>query len=184
MELFNKDGHLTKQGMKALINEQLDELESLEASEHLSFCDTCLLDYLEQMENQPLLTPSQPLTETVLVRIRKRAKRILFNQYTTVAAAACLVIAMWSSGFIGSLVKTPTSSALSTPPPVSEPAKHFPQKINNAIGEAGNSLNNWFNDILHRPEQEPAAKNKDSETSKKTPSKAQQEDTSTKKETK
>ncbi len=40
-ELFTADGHLTDLAFKLLIDEQLDSLQSLEVSEHLSFCDRC-----------------------------------------------------------------------------------------------------------------------------------------------
>ena len=38
-ELFTPDGHLTDQAFSLLLSEQLDQLQSLEVSEHLSFCD-------------------------------------------------------------------------------------------------------------------------------------------------
>ena len=39
MELFNKEGHLTDEGLRAVVDGTLDEMGRLEASEHLSFCD-------------------------------------------------------------------------------------------------------------------------------------------------
>ena len=44
-ELFTPDGHLTDQAFSLLLSEQLDQLQSLEVSEHLSFCDKCLDRY-------------------------------------------------------------------------------------------------------------------------------------------
>ena len=52
MELFNKEGHLTDEGLRAVVDGTLDEMGRLEASEHLSFCDSCLVRYTE------LLAPS------------------------------------------------------------------------------------------------------------------------------
>ena len=43
MELFNKEGHLTDEGLRAVVDGTLDEMGRLEASEHLSFCDSCQL---------------------------------------------------------------------------------------------------------------------------------------------
>ena len=43
MELFNKEGHLTDEGLRAVVDGTLDEMGRLEASEHLSFCDSCLV---------------------------------------------------------------------------------------------------------------------------------------------
>ena len=44
-ELFSPDGHLTDTSFELLISEKLDPLQSLEVSEHLSFCDRCLERY-------------------------------------------------------------------------------------------------------------------------------------------
>ena len=45
-ELFNQDGCLTDYALSALIHDKpLDELERLELSEHLSFCDACIERY-------------------------------------------------------------------------------------------------------------------------------------------
>ena len=43
--LFDDRGHLTGAGLNAMENGSLDELGSLEAAEHLSFCDACLNRY-------------------------------------------------------------------------------------------------------------------------------------------
>ena len=37
MELFYENGHLTPEGLNALVDGQLDEMARLEAAEHLSF---------------------------------------------------------------------------------------------------------------------------------------------------
>ena len=42
MELFNKEGHLTDEGLRAVVDGTLDEMGRLEASEHLSFCALCV----------------------------------------------------------------------------------------------------------------------------------------------
>lgn len=38
-ELFLQTGHLSDEGLQALIDGMLDEMQRLEAAEHLSFCD-------------------------------------------------------------------------------------------------------------------------------------------------
>ena len=59
MEIFDKDGHLTVQALKALVrNDPLEELTRLEMAEHLSFCDRCLQRYTELLTDDVLLTPS------------------------------------------------------------------------------------------------------------------------------
>ena len=76
MELFNKEGHLTDEGLRAVVDGTLDEMGRLEASEHLSFCDSCLVRYTELLADDTLLVPETPLTPTVLARVRRRAVRI------------------------------------------------------------------------------------------------------------
>ena len=44
-ELFLQTGHLSDEGLQALIDGTLDEMQRLEAAEHLSFCDECLTRY-------------------------------------------------------------------------------------------------------------------------------------------
>lgn len=45
-ELFDPNGHLTDDAFGALLrDEPLDEMERLEISEHLSFCDRCVERY-------------------------------------------------------------------------------------------------------------------------------------------
>lgn len=66
MELFNKEGHLTDEGLRAVVDGTLDEMGRLEASEHLSFCDSCLVRYTELLADDTLLVPEMPLTPTVL----------------------------------------------------------------------------------------------------------------------
>lgn len=45
MELFDKNGCLTDEGLQALQAGGLDELGRLEAAEHLSYCDKCMDRY-------------------------------------------------------------------------------------------------------------------------------------------
>ena len=49
MNLFLENGHLSKEGLDALVAGTLDEMQSLEAAEHLSFCDACLLEYTQRL---------------------------------------------------------------------------------------------------------------------------------------
>ena len=48
MELFSNNGHLKDEALLALIQgRELSELERLEISEHLAYCDRCLQRYTE-----------------------------------------------------------------------------------------------------------------------------------------
>ena len=87
MELFHENGHLTPEGLKALAEGRLDELARLEAAEHLSFCDECLVRYTALLEEAPLAAPKAPLAPGVWQRIRRRTWRIVTSRYATAAAA-------------------------------------------------------------------------------------------------
>lgn len=50
MELFDKNGCLTDEGLQALQAGGLDELGRLETAEHLSYCDKCMDRYTAQPE--------------------------------------------------------------------------------------------------------------------------------------
>ncbi|MGD9559433.1 MAG: hypothetical protein AB7V55_02370 [Oscillospiraceae bacterium] len=98
MELFHENGHLTDEGLRSLIDGGLSEIQSLEASEHLGFCDACLMRYTQLLDKGELLVPEQPLQKSVMQRIHRRAVRIVFSRYATVAAAAVLAVGMWLGG--------------------------------------------------------------------------------------
>ena len=63
--LFSFDGHLTDTAFKLLMEEKLDPLQSLEVSEHLSFCDRCLERYTDILSGVPLLTEETDVPATV-----------------------------------------------------------------------------------------------------------------------
>ncbi|MEG2842259.1 MAG: hypothetical protein RR900_02130, partial [Ruthenibacterium sp.] len=85
MELFDTNGHLTDCALLAVQAETLDEMNRLEAAEHLSFCDDCLLRYTALLTDDTLLTPQNPIAPPVWSRIRRKAMQVFFNKYTTVA---------------------------------------------------------------------------------------------------
>ena len=98
MELFHENGHLTSEGLKALTEGRLDELARLEAAEHLSFCDECLVRYTALLEDAPLAAPKAPLAPGVWQRIRRRTWRIVTSRYATAAAAAAFALIIWGTG--------------------------------------------------------------------------------------
>ena len=54
-DIFKEDGHLTKEALQNLKNENLEELTRLEIAEHLSYCDECLMMYTELLEDDMLM---------------------------------------------------------------------------------------------------------------------------------
>lgn len=151
MTLFNeKDGHLTDEGLQAVIQEPLNEMQRLEVAEHLSFCDECLVRYTTLLGDDVLMDPPAPLREPVLKRIKRRAGRILFNKYTTVAAAACLAAVLWYSGALTGLLPSGRPGAAETPPPASqttsaaEPGLGLGARMNAATASFAQGLDRFF----------------------------------------
>lgn len=144
MELFTADGHLTDEGLKAVADGTLEELQRLEAAEHLSFCDRCLERYTFLLTDDSLLQPAQPLAPPVLSRIRQRAVRIFFNKYTTVAAAAALALTLWGTGFFQALVPAPRK------PEPPKTTQTITAQVNSFLNESGAAISGAFNDLFTR----------------------------------
>ncbi|MGN0983372.1 MAG: hypothetical protein ACI4OI_00905 [Gemmiger sp.] len=98
--LFDEDGHLTGAGLDALMQSALDEWGSLEAAEHLTFCDRCLLRYTALVESMPegLQAPMRDLIPQVQSLMRLRSFRIMTNRYVSTAAAVVLAFSLWRFG--------------------------------------------------------------------------------------
>lgn len=101
--LFDAEGHLTDEGLHALQESRLDELGSLEAAEHLTFCDYCLARYTALIESVPekLKQPMRDLIPQVQALMRLRSFRIMKNRYVSTAVAVMLAFALWRFGFFG-----------------------------------------------------------------------------------
>lgn len=99
LELFYEDGHLTDEALQALIREEeLDTLQRLEISEHLSFCDICTLRYTDLLCEDALQSPAVPLYGEVMKKVREKARKAFLRRFATVSAAACLAMVFWWSG--------------------------------------------------------------------------------------
>ena len=66
MELFDKNGCLTDEGLQALQAGGLDELGRLETAEHLSYCDKCMDRYTALLTADALETPPHSAHKAVL----------------------------------------------------------------------------------------------------------------------
>ena len=99
LDLFDQNGHLTDEALQALIREEdLDELQRLEISEHLSFCDACTARYTDLLCDDVLQSPPVPLYGEIMKKVRKKERRLFLRRLTTVSAAACLALVFWWSG--------------------------------------------------------------------------------------
>lgn len=98
MALFEKNGHISDQGFFILIEKEADELQRLELSEHLSFCEDCLKQYLQYLEQMPQCLEEAPsIRQDVFAKVRKKSGTKIHHRLTTVVAA-CIAMVLWSSG--------------------------------------------------------------------------------------
>ena len=102
-ERCRTDHAFRQKTLHALQESRLDELGSLEAAEHLTFCDYCLARYTALIESAPekLKQPMRDLIPQVQALMRLRSFRIMTNRYVSTAAAVMLAFALWRFGFFG-----------------------------------------------------------------------------------
>lgn len=153
MELFLPDGCLSDEGLNALASGSLDELERLEAAEHLSYCDHCMDRYTALLTEDILEPPPRSVRSTVMTTIWVRVMQNTYGRAAVAAAAAVLALTFWRTGASRCLsaplpdVRTllPQTSASQTifqpsaPPELLgkpadlTPKKSLPQKVTSAL---------------------------------------------------
>ena len=140
--LFDAEGHLTDEGLHALQDGRLDELGSLEAAEHLTFCDYCLARYTALIESVPekLKQPMRDLIPQVQALMRLRSFRIMTNRYVSAAAAVVLGFVLWGAV---STFGLPDVSALTAQQPTA-PHERFGTKVGTAVSGFYKSLDDTF----------------------------------------
>lgn len=100
MELFDKTGHLTDEGLKAVVEGSLGEMGRLEAGEHLGYCDACMERYTALLTEDVLVAPRRELVTPVLRRIRQKKAKRFEKRYGTAVAAACLAVVLFGGGSV------------------------------------------------------------------------------------
>lgn len=140
--LFDAEGHLTEEGLYALKDGTLDDLGALEAAEHLTFCDTCLLRYTCLIDSAPecLQQPMRDLIPQVQNLMRLRSFRIMTNRYVSTAAAAALAFLLWNVTTFG----MGSGAVPVARPQPAEPQPSFRQKVSSVVGGFYESLDNTF----------------------------------------
>ena len=139
--LFDADGHLTDDGLYALKDGTLDDLGALEAAEHLSFCDYCLLRYTQLIDAAPacLQEPMRDLIPQVQNLMRLRRFRVLTNRYVSTAAAIALAFMLWRFGAFGPTAAQTRMTRLPEEPRTS---------ISRMLGDTLTDLSNGMNSLL------------------------------------
>lgn len=107
-DLFDEEGHLTDNALLAFIHATdnvdadkavvFNELQRLEIAEHLSFCDKCVLRYVELLSDDSLLTPSDLVAPAVIRQLEKEERQRYFHKWVSMAMAASFAIFFWVAG--------------------------------------------------------------------------------------
>ena len=141
-KLFDAEGHLTDEGLYALKDGTLDDLGALEAAEHLTFCDYCLLRYTKMIDSAPecLQQPMRDLIPQVQNLMRLRSFRIMTNRYVSTAAAVALAFLLWNVTTFG-MANNAAATVVREP---TEPQPSFRQRLSSVVNGFYESMDNTF----------------------------------------
>ena len=106
MELFDKNGCLTDEGLQALQAGGLDELGRLETAEHLAYCDKCMDRYTALLKADALETPPHSAHKAVMAAIWVRLMQNTWGRAAVAGVAAVLAFTMWRSGTLKQILST------------------------------------------------------------------------------
>lgn len=98
MAIFSENGHIAAEGFFLLVTEKANDIQRLELSEHLSFCDGCLEQYLKEIEKITLLETEQSIAKRVIKSIKYKTAFLAQKRFGTAVAAACIAMVLWSTG--------------------------------------------------------------------------------------
>ena len=104
MELFDKNGCLTDEGLQALQAGGLDELGRLETAEHLSYGDKCMDRYTVLLTADALETPPHSAHKAVMAAVWVRLMQNTWGRAAVAGVAAVLAFTMWRSGTVEQLL--------------------------------------------------------------------------------
>ena len=111
MELFDKNGCLTDEGLQALQAGGLDELGRLETAEHLAYCDKCMDRYTALLTADALETPPHSAHKAVMAAVWVRLMQNTWGRAAVAGVAAVLAFTMWRSGTGGAAAGLPAGAA-------------------------------------------------------------------------
>lgn len=147
MTVFRGDGHLSDEALAALARNGglLDELERLEAAEHLAFCDDCLRRYTVLLEDEAvLLVPERSCQKTLWARVRGRALRSAVSRCATAVAAVTIALtALWG----GRGVEFACPVLPEDRPSVSQRLTGLTGELNDSLRETVSGLSAFFDGL-------------------------------------
>ena len=110
--LFDDEtGCLTDGALAGLMEGSLDELQRLEVSEHLSYCDACVERYTALLADGVLLEAPELMKQSVLAALRRKAAKVFVNRYFHMAVAASLTLVLWGERGVQQLWGGPAGPA-------------------------------------------------------------------------
>lgn len=146
MKLFDDDGHLFDSSFSLLLNDGSDELQRLEISEHLSFCDACLGKYLEALSQEPLITPMPSQTQVIQEAGKRRGMSLFYRRFTVVAATF-LAMVLWSAGAFtwqyGLMTGNPSGRIHTRTQIIFEQTSQIGEKISEKYNRAMEQVQEW-----------------------------------------
>lgn len=144
MKLFDYEGHLTAEGLKGLTDGTLDEMQRLEASEHLDFCDSCVERYALALTDDVQMEPPAGLAPWIFGRLRARLRSVFFSRFSRVAVAAVMTLVIWNGAFVGEGLLTRSAQWIQdyskNPGALSETLNEW----GSSLQDLGDGFNRWF----------------------------------------
>ena len=143
--LFDDEtGCLTDGALAGLMEGSLDELQRLEVSEHLSYCDACVERYTALLTDGVLLEAPELMKQSVLAALRRRAAKVFVNRYFHMAVAASLTLVLWGSGVFNSFGEV----RLVRPPEARDPEDSISWRLNNFASDVSDGVTDFMDQLI------------------------------------
>ncbi len=143
--LFDDEtGCLTDGALAGLMEGSLDELQRLEVSEHLSYCDACVERYTALLADGVLLEAPELMKQSVLAALRRRAAKVFVNRYFHMAVAASLTLVLWGSGVFNSFGEV----RLVRPPEERNPEASISWRLNSFASDVSDGVTDFMDQLI------------------------------------
>ena len=143
--LFDDEtGCLTDGALAGLMEGSLDELQRLEVSEHLSYCDACVERYTALLTDGVLLEAPELMKQSVLAALRRKAAKVFVNRYFHMAVAASLTLVLWGSGVFNSFGEV----RLVRPPEARNPEASISWRLNSFASEVSDGVTDFMDQLI------------------------------------
>lgn len=143
--LFDDEtGCLTDGALAGLMEGSLDELQRLEVSEHLSYCDACVERYTALLADGVLLEAPELMKQSVLAALRRKAAKVFVNRYFHMAVAASLTLVLWGSGVFNSFGEV----RLVRPPEARDPEASISWRLNSFASDVSDGVTDFMDQLI------------------------------------